>query len=428
MCSWQTYPDCHPHPDSPGLFLPVAQDCTDKCIGKRAGNTLMKFPENLLGDISPELFLQEYWQKKPLLIRNAIANFTSPLTADELAGLACEAEINSRIIIEKDADTPWQVTHGPFAENYFSSLPETHWTLLVQDVNRYVPELASLMDSFRFVPDWRLDDIMVSYAPQHGSVGAHIDNYDVFLLQAMGRRRWQINTAPITDNDIIPGLDLKIIKTFEAEQEWILEPGDMLYLPPRVQHYGVALDDCLTYSIGFHAPERSELLADLAGWLAQRVDSNPRYADKDISLPEHAGEIDAESLQRIRKLMCIDTLSDTELAQWFGSFTTGNGQAWGVEMTFDACLPYWQQQGYVQRNPASRFAYIRQADGLLLFINGQIETLSSQAEPAVTTLCDHYTIPYADVKTQCQSDVLAALWRHWYASGYITEPGDDQDD
>jgi 50S ribosomal protein L16 3-hydroxylase len=386
---------------------------------------MLTLPTHLLGEMTPDTFLRDYWQKKPLLIRKAIANFKNPVTPDELAGLACEAEINSRIIIEKDADAPWQVTHGPFAEDYFSSLPETHWSLLVQDVNRYLPELAGLMDCFRFVPDWRLDDIMVSYAPEHGSVGAHIDNYDVFLLQGMGRRRWQINTAAVTEHDIIPGLDLRILKTFDAEQEWVLEPGDMLYLPPRVQHYGVALDDCMTYSIGFHAPERSELLADLAGWLAQHAPSNPRYADSDQSLPEHAGEIDTAALTRVRALIGMSSLGDSELAQWFGSFTTGNGQAWAVEKSFHDCLPYWQQQAYIERNPASRFAYARQDNALLLFINGQIETLSAQTEQAVSTLCDRYKIAYADVATQCDSAALAALWQHWYESGYLTEPGND---
>lgn len=381
--------------------------------------------QHLLGDMSAEEFLRDYWQKKPLLIRNALKHFVDPLSPEELAGLACEPDINSRMIIEKDADSPWQVSHGPFAEEDFINTPDTHWTLLVQDVNRIVPELACLLDFFRFVPDWRLDDIMVSYAPEHGSVGPHIDNYDVFLLQGMGRRRWQINTTQVSDDDLLPGLDLRILKNFQAEQEWLLESGDMLYLPPRVQHYGVATEDCLTYSIGFHAPERSELLGDLAGWLAQQEQNNPRYSDRDTSLPEHAGEIDAATLQRVRDLMGAYDISDAEFTKWFGSFATANGQASEIDKSFQECVPYWQQQGWLLRNPACRFAFSKASDDLLLFVNGQIHSLPHGAEQAVSLLCDRVNIPWTDIESQCHTPAIAELWRHWYDCGYLSEPYDD---
>jgi len=386
----------------------------------------MTIPTHLLGDISPEVFLRDYWQKKPLLIKNAISHFIDPLSPEELAGLACEPDINSRIIIEKDGATPWQVKHGPFVDDDFINTPDTHWTLLVQDVNRVIPELACLLDFFRFVPDWRLDDIMVSYAPEHGSVGPHIDNYDVFLLQGMGRRRWQVNTGEVSNDDLIPGLDLRILKSFEAEQEWVLEPGDMLYLPPRVQHYGVALEDCLTYSVGFHAPERSELLADLAGWLAQQEKTNPRYSDSDLSLPDHAGEIDKKSLQRVRDLMGSYDIDDTEFTKWFGSFATANGQANEfTEKSFNECMGYWQQQGWLMRNPSCRFAYAMLDNLILLFVNGQIASLPLEEKQAVISLCDRHNIPYADVASQCETTSLAALWQDWYESGYISEPYDE---
>ncbi len=140
----------------------------------------------LLGGLSAEEFLQQYWQKKPLLIRQAIPDYSTPLSPDELAGLACEQEVESRLILEKDADTPWQLEHGPFTETRFSQLPATHWTLLIQKVNQLLPQLAELLDQFNFIPNWRIDDVMVSYAPEAGSVGPHVDQYDVFLLQGLG--------------------------------------------------------------------------------------------------------------------------------------------------------------------------------------------------------------------------------------------------
>lgn len=188
----------------------------------------------LFGDITVEEFLADYWQKKPLLVRQAIPDYRSPISADELAGLACQENVESRIVLEKDRLAPWSVLHGPFYESDFSTLPDTHWTLLVQECNQHVPELALLLDSFNFIPNWRVDDIMVSYAVEHGSVGPHTDQYDVFLLQAEGTRHWKINRSLDKDAAYLEDTELRILNNFESEQDWILEPGDMLYLPPGV--------------------------------------------------------------------------------------------------------------------------------------------------------------------------------------------------
>jgi len=195
----------------------------------------------LLGGLTPERFLAEYWQKRPLLVRQAIPGFKSPLSADELAGLACEPEVESRLILEKGGSRPWQLEHGPFEEERFATLPESHWTLLVQRVNHWVPAVADLLDHFAFLPSWRLDDIMISYAADQGSVGPHTDQYDVFLLQGAGRRRWQIDASVTDESPLLDHPDLRILAQFHATDEWVLEPGDLLYLPPGLAHYGVAL-------------------------------------------------------------------------------------------------------------------------------------------------------------------------------------------
>ncbi|RKZ82116.1 MAG: cupin domain-containing protein, partial [Gammaproteobacteria bacterium] len=179
--------------------------------------------------LSQQQFLDQYWQKKPLLIRQAYTDFESPISADDLAGLACEPAIESRLIEENGQAGPWQVTNGPLSEDDFARLPATHWTMLVQDVDKHLPEVQYLLDPFRFIPDWRRDDLMISYAPEFGTVGPHTDSYDVFLLQAMGTRRWQISDEPIYEAKLIDGLGLQILQEFTPDQTWDLRPGDMLY-------------------------------------------------------------------------------------------------------------------------------------------------------------------------------------------------------
>ena len=192
----------------------------------------------MLGDLSADAFLQRYWQKKPLLIRNALANYQSPISADELAGLALESEVESRLVETHGMD--WSLKHGPFNEDDFLGLPEQDWTLLVQGVDLWVPEVQALLSKFAFLPPWRVDDVMVSFACPGGSVGPHFDQYDVFLLQVEGQRRWQIGGECSSNTPLRDDSPLRILKEFEAEEEWLLEPGDMLYLPPGVAHWGVA--------------------------------------------------------------------------------------------------------------------------------------------------------------------------------------------
>lgn len=213
----------------------------------------------LLGGLSAAQFLREYWQKQPLLIRKAMPHWRDPLSPEELAGLACEPGVEARLVLQRAGVGPWSVRHGPFSEADFLTLPETHWTLLVQDAEKQAPALlGDFLEPFRFIPDWRCDDLMISYAPTDGSVGPHWDQYDVFLLQGKGRRRWQISTQPLQPDNLLPDTELRILCDFTPEQEWLLEPGDMLYLPPRVAHHGVAVEPCLTYSIGWRAPAYRE--------------------------------------------------------------------------------------------------------------------------------------------------------------------------
>lgn len=224
-------------------------------------------PLTLLGNISPQSFMTRYWQKKPLLIRQAIPGFKPLLDRAALFDLAGDDDVECRLIKQKSiAKKEWQLQSGPFSRRALPALKTPDWTLLVQGVDLHSDAVRALMDQFRFIPDARLDDVMISYATQGGGVGPHFDSYDVFLLQAQGRRQWQISAQK--DLALQDGVPLKILANFSPTQTFVLEPGDMLYLPPRYAHDGVALDECMTYSIGFSAPKRGELAAELLQRLA----------------------------------------------------------------------------------------------------------------------------------------------------------------
>ena len=276
---------------------------------------------NIPGDLEPAQFLQRYWQREPLLVRDALPDYISPLTADELAGLALEPDIESRIVVEKGAAGPWELRHGPFQEHDFRQLPESDWTLLVQGVDLWAPATKLILGHFDFLPPWRLDDIMASYAPTGGSVGPHFDQYDVFLLQIEGQRRWKIGDRCSADTPLIKGTDLRIIDDFQHTQEWVLGPGDMLYLPPRVGHWGIAETECLTFSVGFRSPTLADMVGDLATELASQ-DSERYYNDPRLT-PDMASEtIDPAFIAHAKKLL-HELLDDDDLiADWFARFMT----------------------------------------------------------------------------------------------------------
>ncbi|HET8727682.1 MAG TPA: cupin domain-containing protein [Alphaproteobacteria bacterium] len=350
---------------------------------------------HVLGDLSVERFLAEYWQKRPLLIRQAVPGFHGPLTADELAGLALEDEVESRIVLEKGGRSPWELRHGPFTEEDFARLPKAHWSLLVQAVDHWVPEVADLLRGFRFIPNWRIDDVMVSYAPGGGSVGPHYDHYDVFLLQGTGRRRWRIGDACDDESPRVEGTPLRILRHMRTTEEWLLEPGDMLYLPPRIAHHGIAEGEegCLTYSIGFRAPTVAELLTGLADFAADRIGDRHRYADPDLAPQENPGEIAGSALTRVRDLLAARIADNDFLADWFGAMMT--------EPKIDAAIAAPEKplsakrlrdrlaEGAVlRRNEGSRFAFFQDApDAIRLFVDGAAHRCTGAAAAAARLLC-----------------------------------------
>jgi len=276
----------------------------------------------MLGELPIEDFLAFYWQQKPLLIRQLSEQ--PPLFADanEMAGLALQPEIESRIVYRQLHGLAWQVEHGPFAQEHFSKLPETDWTLLIQGLDYWVPECADLLNQFRFIPNWRLDDIMASFAVAGGSVGPHCDQYDVFLLQAKGQRKWQIGPECRDNDELLPDTPLNILKHMEVTDEWILQAGDCLYLPAGISHYGVALEDCITLSIGFRSPEYKELLSSLADrWCETRQNTRPLL--ENYQQPQqNPGEISSRTLNTLQHTLLAQLSDPVELARWFGEFIT----------------------------------------------------------------------------------------------------------
>ncbi len=343
---------------------------------------------NPLGILEAGEFLRDYWQKKPLLIRQAFPAFAPELDSNDIAGLACDELAESRLVSGRFPQHDWQLAYGPFDAKTLRRLPDRDWTLLVQDVEKHYPPLRDLVEQFDFLPRWRVDDLMVSVAAPGGSVGPHTDQYDVFLLQAEGCRRWQI--AQDFNDTLHEGTELNVLESFEAEQEWVLEPGDMLYLPPGVAHHGVALDRCMTWSIGMRAPSTADLLQAMGEWLADRHDEGRRYSDPDLRAPSHAGEIDGASIGRFADMLASAHGDDGEFTEFLGSFLSRYRLAHdplGPEHPVDpeTLLSSLGQGARLRHNPWTRLLWSETGGGARLFAAGQVYAC---APDAAKTICD----------------------------------------
>lgn len=372
-----------------------------------------------------ESFLRECWQKEARLFRQALPGFDAPLDANDLAGLACEAEVESRIILEHGGEKPWQLEHGPFAEERFTTLPERDWTLLVQDVDKHYPPVAEVLKHFRFIPDWRIDDIMISYAPPGGSVGPHYDLYDVFLLQVAGERHWQwgeVDAEPEWQDS-----ELRILANFAPQHSATLQPGDMLYVPPGVAHHGVATSDCVTWSIGFRAPSAAELLSDFSDQLIQELDDSKRYNDQFASrLPQalqgQHGVLDADTVDNATQLIqqqLAQSLNDKNWAtRWFGAMQT-SPKAWLQPVPADdSVIQQWQGKPLaVQRHTGSRWAMSPEQN--LLFVGGDIYQLTGETAALGEYLSNHIDYQQRDLLPLVAADAALELLGLLISSGNL---------
>jgi 50S ribosomal protein L16 3-hydroxylase len=380
-------------------------------------------------DISAKTFLSDYWQKKPLVIRNAIPGFINPLSPDELAGLALEEEVESRLVQETPQQKPfWHLKGGPFNEKDFTKLPKTHWTLLVQGVDRLIPEVGELLDHFDFIPQWRVDDIMISFAALHGSVGPHYDNYDVFLYQAQGRREWSLTTKECTPNNYMKDLELRIMKHFHVEEKIILEEGDMLYLPPHVGHYGISLsEECMTYSFGYRSYQGQEAWDSLGDFVSEQGIFKNLYQDPDWSELKNTSEIPETAWRNAQKL--LQQLIDDEqtIKSWFGCFATRLDQQ--AEQLLPLPLEEEElvdQQHFIAelkngldliRDPSCRFAYyaVDKKRACRLYINGCEWDSEGVSPELLSHLANNRVLAYESIhpflNNECDQSFLYDLWR-----------------
>ena len=369
-------------------------------VGKASNSTS---PLTLLGGISPEQFLSEYWQKKPLLIRQAIPNFACPVSPDELAGLALEPEVESRLIIEHGSTSQWELRTGPFEDDAFSSLPETHWTLLIQQLDAWVPEINALKSHFNFIPNWRIDDVMASYAPKGGSVGPHFDYYDVFLLQAQGHRRWQLGQQCDEHSPTLEGTPLSILQQFEGTEDWLLQPGDMLYLPPQLAHYGIAQDECITLSIGFRAPTHAQLLDDFSHHILEQDLGSTFYQDADLVAQPCPGEISTQARQKIDAILDQHLNDPLSRARWLVEYSStlkstdylGEAQP---EFQAEDLLAILKQGQPIYQNEGSRFVYCNAEGTVLLGVDGTLHEMDGSTLTFVQYLCSNQLIDTNEIQ------------------------------
>ena len=366
----------------------------------------------LLGGMTAEEFLRDYWQKKPLLIRNAIPGFCGLLSPEELAGLACEEGVQSRLVSHRR--TKWQVEEGPFDEARFLKLPDRNWTLLVQDVNHHLDEADALLRRFSFIPYARLDDLMVSYAPDGGGVGPHFDSYDVFLLQGQGKRLWRVSEQQ--DLTLVPDAPLRILQNFEAQQEWLLEPSDMLYLPPHVAHWGIAVGDCMTYSIGFRAPSAQELVSEFLNYLQEKSSAVGMYADPDLRPHPHPAEMGESMLQQVAAMLQELQWDKQDVCRFLGQYLSSPKSY----VMFDQ--PAFMPEKVFRKRLQDEGIWLTRKSQLLyhgenLFLNGEEVQPGNEGRELRQLANDRRLPPGLGA-----SDPLVKMLHAWYLDGYLQFP------
>lgn len=343
----------------------------------------MKSPLQLtLANFDTETFLQNYWQQRPLLLRQALPADLFPLSPSELAGLACEDGIESRLI-SGDHQSGFALQHGPFEEATFTSLPERDWTVLVQAVDHVIPEVAGLLEYFRFIPNWRIDDVMVSYAAPGGSAGPHYDHYDVFLIQGAGTRLWRVGPDVGNSPTLCPHSELKLLSDFNSEQDWQLEPGDILYLPPRFSHWGISTsEDCMTYSVGFRSPSTAEILSDFCDQAIAGLSEHQRYQDPGLIWQPNPGEISTSAIDQVHSLVLEQFGDKARIARWLAENVTTPKylpelQANDHDTDRLAFQTKLETHNTITRDYASRFAYITINNQTHLYVNGREYSLGT---------------------------------------------------
>lgn len=371
----------------------------------------MKNTLALLGGLTVNQFLREYWQKKPLLIRQAHPQFQGLLNHQQLIKLACAEDVQARLVTQQRGK--FELQHSPFSADDFADFGKKKWSVLVQGVNQLLPEGAALLRQFDFIPHARLDDLMVSYAPKGGGVGPHFDSYDVFLLQGSGHRRWQISTQ--RDRTLIAGAPLRILKDFRVEQEWVLEAGDMLYLPPHCAHNGIAEDDCMTYSIGFRTPAYQELAEQFLVYLQDRIEVEGMYADPDLKSQQHPSEISSAMLRQVESAIRQVRWDKEDIANFTGCYLSEPKPHVYFETPATALTAAKFRKSAESRGVALSLKSQMLCCNGWIFMNGEAHLAAPADYDQLRLLADNRSI--ATVPNM--SAATHALLYQWYMDGYI---------
>ena len=365
----------------------------------------------LLGGLTPRQFLRDYWQKKPLLVRAAIPGFHGIVSRTELLALAREPEVQSRLISHQRGK--WRLEQGPFSKTRLKQLSPSNWTILIQDLNHFIDAGAALLRQFSVIPYARLDDLMVSYAAPGGGVGPHFDSYDVFLLQGEGTRRWRISAQK--DLSLVANLPVKILRTFRAEQEWELRPGDMLYLPPGYAHEGVALTNCATYSIGFRAPSAQELAFNFLSHVQDELALEGMYADPDLSLQLNPAEISGAMVKKVARIIQRLSWTKDDYVHFLGKYLTEpKSHVFFSPRETPPGLSEFRRhvlRGGAQLDRKTRLLI----HGSWAFMNGDRVAVPPQASALLRELSDHWMI---QPRSKIDRESLALLYA-WYCDGYL---------
>ncbi|MBU9125388.1 cupin domain-containing protein [Burkholderia multivorans] len=376
-------------------------------------------PTPLLGGLTPAQFMRRYWQKKPLLIRQAMPGVKPPVTRDALFDLAADYDAESRLITH--FRNKWQLAHGPFEPGSLPAVTRDAWTLLVQGLDLHVDAARALLDRFRFIPDARLDDLMISYATNGGGVGPHFDSYDVFLLQVEGRRRWRIGAQQ--DLSLQAGVPLKILANFEPTDEWVLEPGDMLYLPPHIAHDGVADGECMTCSIGFRAPSAGELGAQFLYYLAERGGLRDSGADdlyRDPKQPAVAApaELPPAMVERVAEIVDAIRWRKRDVGEFLGCYLSEPKS----NVVFEPPARPLSEAAFVAQASRRGIRLDRRAALLYnarsYFINGEEGPLEEAGE-WLPELANQRQMEAKRFVTLSRVPSMTALLHEWYRAGWI---------
>ena len=357
-------------------------------------------------------FLHRHWQKKPLLVRNALPGCSDILQREGLFELAARDDLESRLV--RRAGGRWSVRHGPFSPRELNRLPKSGWTLLVQGVDLAVPAARALLDRFSFIPYARLDDVMVSYAPAGGGVGPHFDNYDVFLLQGEGRRRWCVSRQ--RDLELVAGAPLRILRRFRPAREWVLGPGDLLYLPPRCAHDGVAMaGGCITYSIGFRAPGAQELGARFLDYLQDHLRLSGIYEDPGLRPQRHPARLGDGMVRKVRGFLQGIRWDGSDVARFLGCHLT-EPKAHVVIPRPARPLSARAFAARAARDGVGLAAQTRMLfRGRTLFINGEACEAGAAAARLLAHLADCRSLP---ARSRIDPESARLLYQ-WYRAGYI---------